>query len=214
MSDKEENENEIPVEIKDNEDINVTAEAISEENTSQEESETASNLELKEEVDELTITELKELLSKQKQKLSSCEDTIKRSLADFQNLQRKTKSDIEQGVNAKIDRFMLKFLQIYDDFIRAKTVLSEQKVNVEGIESILKNMNSLLSEYNVTPMNSLGEIFDPNLHEAIAVVEDETLDENTITKEIRKGYISHERVIRPAIVEISKKPKFEKSVDE
>ena len=214
MSDKEENENEIPVEIKDNEDINMTAEAISEENTTQEESETTSNLELKVEDDELTITELKELLSKQKQKLSSCEDTIKRSLADFQNLQRKTKSDIEQGVNAKIDRFMVKFLQIYDDFIRAKIVLSEQKVNVEGIESILKNMNSLLSEYNVTPMNSLGEIFDPNLHEAIAVVEDETLDENTITKEIRKGYISHERVIRPAIVEISKKPKFEKLVDE
>ena len=212
MSDKEENE--IPVEVKNNEDIKVIAEATNEDNTKQEELEIDSNLELGEEDNKLTITELKELLSTQKQKLTSCEDTLKRSLADYQNLQRKTKSDIENGVNAKIDQFMVKFLQIYDDFIRAKTILSEQKVNVEGIESILKNMDSLLSKYDVTPMNSLGEIFNPNLHEAIAVVEDETLDENTITKEIRKGYISHERVIRPAIVEISKKPKFEKSVDE
>jgi len=102
---------------------------------------------------------------------------------------------------------MVKFLNIYDDFVRAKEVMSNEKTNLEGLESILKNMDSFLTEYNVTPIESLGEIFDPNLHEAINVIEDSTLDENTITKEIRKGYISRERVIRPALVEISKKSK-------
>jgi molecular chaperone GrpE len=59
------------------------------------------------------------------------------------------------------------------------------------------------------PIDSIGEIFDPHFHEAISIVEDSSLDDNTITKEIRKGYISHQRAIRPALVEISKKSKSE-----
>ncbi len=157
-----------------------------------------------------SIDELKMLLEKERQNIAICEDRLKRSLADYQNLERKTKSDIENGVNAKIDKFMVSFLQIYDDLVRAKNVLANEKINVAGLEGILRNMDLLLMEYNIVQMNTLGEIFDPNLHEAISTVEDETLDEDTITKEIRKGYISHNKVIRSAIVEISKKPQFTK----
>ncbi len=159
---------------------------------------------------ELSIDELKILLEKDRYSLAICEERLKRSLADYQNLERKTKSDIETGVNIKIDKFMVNFLQIYDDLVRAKNVLVNEKINVEGLEGILRNMDSLLEQYDIVSINSLGEIFNPNLHEAISVIEDETLDEDTITKEIRKGYISHNRVIRPSIVEISKKPKFVK----
>ena len=106
---------------------------------------------------------------------------------------------------------MLGFLSIYDDFILAKKVLNDEKIDISGLESIVKNMNSLLSEYGVTKINALGEIFNPNFHEAVSVVEDSSLDEDTITKEIRKGYISQNRVIRPTIVEISKKPKLDNS---
>jgi len=159
---------------------------------------------------ELSIDELKILLEKNRQSLGICEERLKRSLADYQNLERKTKSDIENGVNIKIDKFMVSFLQIYDDLVRAKNVLANEKINVEGLEGILRNMDLLLEQYDIVPIDALGEIFNPNLHEAISVIEDETLDEDTITKEIRKGYISHNRVIRPAIVEISKKPKFVK----
>jgi len=162
---------------------------------------------------ESKISELQELLTNEKQNYSSCKEKLKRSLADFQNLQKKTNLDIENGVNAKIDSFMKNFLFLYDDFVRAKTALSNENIDVAGFESILKNMNSFLSEYGVTPINALGEIFDPNFHEAISVVEDSTLDEGTITKEIRKGYISHDRVIRPTVVEISKKSNSEKSSD-
>jgi len=160
--------------------------------------------------DELSTDELKILLEKERQNLIICDERLKHSLADYQNLERKTKSDIENGINAKIDKFMVSFLQIYDDLVRAKNVLANEKINVEGLEGILRNMDSLLRQYNIVSIDALGEIFDPNLHEAISVIEDETLDEDTITKEIRKGYISHNRVIRPAIVEISKKPKFVK----
>lgn len=148
---------------------------------------------------------LSELLDAEKQKTSECEEKLKHILADFQNLSRKTQSDIENGVNAKIDEFVLDFLKIYDDFIRARDIFSENKINTEGLDSILKNMDSLLKKYDVTPIDALGEIFDPNLHEAISVTTDPDLDDNTITKEIRKGYISQKRIIRPTLVEISKK---------
>ena len=153
----------------------------------------------------LLIDELENLLALEKQKVSDYEEKIKHVLADYQNLNRKTQTDIENGVNSKIDEFMLEFLKIYDDFMRAKEIFSKSKIDTTGLDSILKNIDSLLSKYNVTPIDALGEIFNPNLHEAISIITDPALDENTITKEIRKGYISHERVIRPTLVEITKK---------
>ncbi len=174
-----------------------TEETISIQETSENESKDMEN--------ELSFDELKNILDNQKQKLEDCQAKLKHTLADYQNLERKTKSDIENGVNLKIDKFMLSFLSIYDDFIRAKQILRDENVDVSGLESIVKNMNSILSEYGVTQINAIGEIFNPNFHESISVVEDPSLDDGTITKEIRKGYISQNRVIRSSIVEISKK---------
>ena len=153
----------------------------------------------------ISIEELSKLWELEKQTVSEYEEKLKHVLADFQNLTRKTQSDIENGVNVKVDEFVLDFLKIYDDFTRAREVFSESKINTDGLDSILKNMNSLLKKYHVIPIDALGEIFDPNLHEAISTITDSNLDDNTITKEIRKGYISHERVIRSTLVEISKK---------
>ena len=151
------------------------------------------------------IDELTKQLELEKQRSSEYEEKLKLVLADFQNLSRKTQADIENGINSKINEFALDFLQIYDDFVRAKEVFSESKINLDGLDSILKNMDSLLQKYHIKPIGALGEIFDPNFHEAISTITDPDLDDNTITKEIRKGYISHERVIRPTLVEISKK---------
>jgi len=148
---------------------------------------------------------LLKLLDLEKQKVSEYEEKLKYALADFQNLNKKTQSDIENGVNAKVDEFIFDFLKIYDDFIRAKEVFSKNKINVDGLNSILKNMDSLLKKYQVIPIDALGEVFDPNFHEAISIITDIDLDDNTITKEIRKGYISQKRVIRSTLVEISKK---------
>lgn len=149
--------------------------------------------------------EITKELESVKEKNAEYEEKLKHVLADFQNLSKKTQSDIENGVNAKVDEFILDFLKIYDDFVRAKQVFTESNVETEGLDGILKNMNSLLVKYQVKPIEALGEIFDPNYHEAISVINDGDLDDGTITKEIRKGYISQTRVIRPTLVEISKK---------
>ena len=172
----------------------ISVDVISEKETKTNSSKTESNVE-----------EISKLLDLEKQKSSEYEEKLKLVLADFQNLSRKTQTDIENGINSKINEFTLDFLKIYDDFVRAKEVLSDSKINSEGLDSILKNMYALLKKYHIQPIDALGEIFNPNFHEAISIINDPDLDDDTITKEIRKGYISHERVIRPTLVEISKK---------
>ena len=73
------------------------------------------------------ITELK-------QNLINCEDKLKRSLADYINLERKTKSDIQNGIAEKFDKFMIQFLTIYDDLSRAKEILKKENPEALGIE--------------------------------------------------------------------------------
>jgi len=198
----ESNSDEIPV--------NVKSENQSENNTDESSVDNEKIIEISEhdessESSQTNVEELTKFLDLEKQKVIETDEKLKRALADFQNLTRKTNSDIENGVNAKIDEFVLDFLKIYDDFVRAKDVFSENKINTDGLDSILKNMDSLLKKYHVTPIDALGEIFDPNSHEAISIITDPDLDDNTITKEIRKGYISQNRIVRHTLVEISKK---------
>ena len=148
---------------------------------------------------------LSKLLESEKLKASEYERKFKIALADFQNQSRKTQSDIANGIAAQVDDLLLDFLKIYDDFTRAKNAFSESGTDTSGLDAILKNMNSLLDKRGVTSIDALGEIFDPNVHEAISIVHDPSLDESTITKEIRKGYMLRNRIIRATLVEISKK---------
>ena len=133
-----------------------------------------------------------------------CESQLRRALADFDNLQKSQQREIDRRTNDVLDRCFLDFLQIYDDFVRARQSLSNTD-NAAGLDSILKNMDEFLAKYHIVPIEALGELFDPNLHEAIAITHDDTLDDSAITKEIRKGYTSHNRIIRPSLVEISKR---------
>ncbi len=170
------------------------------------EDEANTNNELEEESnDTFSLDEFRNLLEEEKKRSEDLENKLKHALADFQNLTKKTQLEIKNGINTRITQLMIEFLKIYDDFIRAKEVFSKNEGNIEGLDSIIKNMDSLLEQNNVNPIDALGEIFDPKLHEAISIINDPKLDDNTITKEIRKGYISHTRVIRPSLVEISKK---------
>lgn len=153
---------------------------------------------------EPSVDDLKSMLEKEKETVALNEKKLQYLLADFENLKKRTESDVQTRVNSMLTEIMLKFLLICDDFVRAKDALGKQHVNTNGLDGIFKNMNSFLSEYGVIPIDAIGEIFDPKLHEAIAIKKDSSLDNDTITKEIRKGYILQNKVIRPSLVEISK----------
>ena len=153
----------------------------------------------------LQIDELKELLEKEKQNSSLNTEKWKRALADYQNLEKRTQQEIIDKVSSETGKLILEFLTVYENFIRAKEVYEKEGVNITGLESIIKNMNSLFSEYGVKPIDALGKIFDPNLHEAISTVEDPKLDEDIIIEEIAKGYIIRGKVLKYSKVCVSKK---------
>ena len=155
----------------------------------------------------LQLNELKELLEKEKQNSSTAIEKWKRILADYQNLEKRTEHEIIDRVNTKTDKLIIDFLIVYENFVRAKDVYVNEGIGVEGLEIIIKNMESVLSEYGVKPIDAVGKIFDPNLHEAVSIVNDQNLNDNIITKEVTKGYISQNRIIRTSKVIVSKKNK-------
>ena len=136
---------------------------------------------------------------------SDLKDKWQRALADYQNLERRTQVEISQRVSSKTNDLLLNFINIYEDFVRAENSLSKEKIDTSGIIAVIKNMENLLAENNIKPIDAIGEIFDPQLHEAVSVVVDDTLDEGTITQEVSKGYISGKAILKPSKVIVSKK---------
>jgi len=136
---------------------------------------------------------------------SELKDKWQRALADYQNLERRTQTEISQRVSEKTNNLLLNFLNIYEDFIRAENSLSKEKINTDGIQAVIKNMENLLAENNIKPIEVIGEIFDPQIHEAVSMVEDDSLDDGTITQEVSKGYISGKAILKPSKVIVSKK---------
>jgi molecular chaperone GrpE len=144
--------------------------------------------------DKQKIDELNDLLEKEKQKSL-------RLLADYQNLEKQ----IIDKTNSRGDKIILDFLTVYEDFTRARDAYEKEGGNVDNLNGIIKNMESILGNYDVKPIESEGKKFDPKLHEVVQEIEDNDHEEGTIVKEIAKGYIIRGEVMKYSKVCVSKK---------
>jgi molecular chaperone GrpE len=148
-------------------------------------------------------------LKKAKESSESSLTKMKYLMADFDNYRKQMEKQVTSKAESIKAELLLKFLNIRDDYVRALSVArqskSEQIVVIEGLEGILKNIDSLLASEGVREIEAIGTPFDPNVHDAIAYSARDDLAENTVTAEIRKGYMLNGRVLRPSLVEISKK---------
>ena len=142
----------------------------------------------------LIIDELREVLEKEKEKSL-------RLQADYQNLEKQT---IDR-INTRGDKIILDFLTVYEDFIRAKDAYEKEGENVDSLNGIIKNMETILDHYEVKPIEAEGKQLDPKLHEVVQEIEDNDHEEGTIVKEITKGYIIRDEVIKYSKVCVSKK---------
>ena len=124
-----------------------------------------------------------------------------RLLADYQNLEKQ----IIDRVNSRGDKIILDFLTVYEDFIRAKDAYEKEGGNVDNLSGIIKNMETILGNYNVKPIEAEGRKFDPKLHEVVQEIEDNDHEEGTIVKEIAKGYIIRGEIMKYSKVCVSKK---------
>ena len=152
--------------------------------------------------------EQKAKVEETQKELESAKAQMLRLQADFENAKKrwlKEQAEFEEVANANI---MGQFLEIFDDFERAlKTEASsaESQQLRAGLEMIYKRMENFLKSYGVNPMEAIGQLFDPRLHEAVAHEENETVPESTVLAELRKGYLMNGRVLRTAVVKVAVK---------
>ena len=167
----------------------------------------------KEEGEEVEVlrAELESIKSELRKAKESSENSLTKMrylMADFDNYRKQMEKQLASKAESIKAELLLKFLNIRDDYIRAlsmaKQSKSDKEVVIEGLEAILKNIDSLLTSEGVREIEAIGTPFDPNVHDAIAYSERNDLAENTVTAEIRKGYMLNGRVLRPSLVEISK----------
>jgi molecular chaperone GrpE len=130
-------------------------------------------------------------------------------MADFDNYRKQMEKHVTSRVESIKAELLLKFLNIRDDYERAIESARQKKSEpavIQGLEGILKNIDSLLSAEGVKPIEAVGTPFDPNVHDAIAFsAKGDDVPENTVTAEIRRGYVLNGKVLRPSMVEIARK---------
>ena len=164
---------------------------------------TQSNIE--DENNTATILELEE-------KVLVLKDQLMRSLADGENLRKRTLKDIENSKKYSHISFVRDLVTSVDNFQRALKVIPEDKSSLPepiknliiGLEIVEKEILTTLEKYNVKPVDPLGEKFDYNFHQAMFEAPSTEYDEGLILEVVQPGYILHNRLIRPAMVGVSK----------
>ena len=127
----------------------------------------------------------------------------------MQNLRRRTEQDVEKAHKYGIEKFSAELLVVMDNLERALTSASESKDESvkaiqDGVSLTLKSFNDCFAKFSIVAVDPLGEPFDPQLHQAIATQESPDSEPNSVIEVIQKGYTLNGRVIRPAMVMVSK----------
>ncbi len=176
--------------------------------------ETAEAEEVAEEVSEETAQEgeeKKSLFGKKKkdkkdEQIEELTDKLKRQMAEFDNYRKRTEKEKTQMYEIGAKSIIEKILPVIDNFERGfASVTEEEKANpfVDGMDKVYKQMMTVLGEMGVTPIEALGEEFNPDFHNAVMHVEDEEAGENVIVEEFQKGYLYKETVVRHSMVKVA-----------
>lgn len=153
------------------------------------------------------IEALKKELAVAKEQAEGNLNKLKYLMADFDNYRKQMERQAASRVETIKAELLLKFVNIRDDYQRAieSARQKSEPAVIEGLEGILKNIDSLLSSEGVAPIEAVGTPFDPHVHDAISFSHRDDVDENTVTAEIRRGYVLNGKVLRPSMVEVARK---------
>ena len=156
------------------------------------------------------------------EKIENLEDKLKRTLADMENQRRRFEKEKEEAFDYGGFSFAREALNLIDNLERSKQSLEndEKLKNTEAlkkisdhIDIIYKDMLSILKKNNIEPIKSINKKLDPNLHQAMMEIEDDTKESGTIVQEIQRGFMMKDRLLRPSLVGVSKK-KVEKDTED
>ena len=168
--------------------------------------------------EELTETQDKSLQDKN----SELEDKVIRLLADMENQRRRFEKEKDEAFEYGGFAFAKETLNLLDNLERSKISLQNDeslkdtdalKKLIEHINIINDDMISIFKKNNIEPIKAINEKLDPNLHQAMMEIEDDTKDQGTIIQEIQKGFMMKDRLLRPSLVAVSKKKDIKNPTD-
>lgn len=157
---------------------------------------------------EKELIDVKKELTKAQELAKDYLDKLRYTLADYDNYRKQMERQLELKIESAKAEFLSKFVNIKDDFIRTIEIANNDKLDktvMDGLNGILKNIDSILAAEGLKTINAIGELFDPNKHDVISITYDDKMQDNTIIKEIRTGYLFNNKVLRPSLVIISKR---------
>lgn len=157
--------------------------------------------------------EYKQALTAKTEECQALQDKYLRLAAEFENYKRlaqKEQRDYSRFANESLLKEILPILDNLERAIKASKEASQAGGKgdglIQGVELTLKQFGEVLSKFGVQPIASVGQVFDPTRHQAVARVESDKVPSNTVAEEYQKGYLLHERVLRPAMVSVATAP--------
>tara|TARA_B100001093_G_scaffold467620_1_gene486973 strand:- start:96 stop:737 length:642 start_codon:yes stop_codon:yes gene_type:complete len=160
------------------------------------------------------IDEEKEVEKTSEEKILDLEDKLTRTFAEMENQRRRFEKEKEEAYEYGGFAFAKEALNLIDNLERSKQILENDeslknsdalKKMLEHFDIINKNLISIFTKNNIKPIESLNKKLDPNFHQAMMEVEDDQKEPGTIVQEIQKGFTIKDRLLRPALVGVSKK---------
>ena len=151
--------------------------------------------------------------------IANLKDKVARTFAEMENQRRRFEKEKDEAFEYGGFSFARETLNVLDNLERSKQTLENDetikdkntlKKLIEHIDIINKDMISIFKKNNIEPIKAINEKLDPNLHQAMMEIEDDTKDQGTIVQEIQKGFMMKDRLLRPSLVAVSKKKVEEK----
>jgi len=155
-----------------------------------------------------------DIIDKLNEEISSLKDQRLRAIAELENFRKRAEKDQSDALKYGISNFAKEIINISDNIERAQSSIPEEAKNnetikpvIEGIDLIAQSVVTTFEKIGIKKIESLNEKFDHNLHQAMMEIENYDLEPGTIVQELIPGYTLHDRLLRPAMVGVSKKPK-------
>ena len=180
-----------------------TEEAADTEETKQPDQETEESKEPENKTKTSFFGKKKKEKDKFEQQIEELTDRLKRSMAEFDNYRKRTEKEKSSMYIIGAKDIVEKMLPIVDNFERGLAQAPEDDPFAEGMKMIYKQMMTAFDEMGVKPIETVGKEFDPNLHNAVMHVEDESVGENIVVEEFQKGYTYKDFVVRHSMVKVA-----------
>ncbi len=161
---------------------------------------------MQEEVLENSEQQLQEEISKLKKDLKTSNDLYLRALAEVDNIRKRNIREREEYIKFAALPLVKKILTVIDDLERAISMYDpkqDPEMLVKGVEMINTRLKEIVEQEGAEVLSAVGEPFDPQYHQPLAIEQNSNYPQNTVIEELQKGYIMHGRVIRPTLVKVS-----------